>query len=200
MRIASETREGQAAMVAANTQIDLANLGLAAINPPLPPAQHLLRQAWGQARNAASAAITAFNHAIIGPHPAAPDVRMGLVAAARAAVLARDQARAQLAAGGVPNALVQAATALDAASDAKLAASVTANTAIDQIPTFVTLAGAFGFAPFTDYARREGPGEFFAETYALYLTDPNRLNGMNRRIFLWFEAGMPMNPAWRPAP
>ncbi len=43
----------------------------------------------------------------------------------------------------------------------------------------ILLAGTFGFTPFTDYARG-GDGEFFAETYALYLTDSNRLSAMNR--------------------
>ena len=84
--------------------------------------------------------------------------------------------------------------------DALLAASQSIGVAGDQIPTFIALAGTFGFTPFTDYARRGGNAEFFAETYALHLTDPNRLSAMSRSIFLWFEAGMPMNPGWRPQP
>jgi hypothetical protein len=96
--------------------------------------------------------------------------------------------------------MVTAANNLDAASDALLAATQSIGVAQDQIPTFIALAGTFGFTPFTDYARRGGDDEFFAEAYALFITDPNRLSAMNRSIFLWFAAGMPMNTAWRPAP
>jgi hypothetical protein len=32
------------------------------------------------------------------------------------------------------------------------------------------------------------------------VTDPDRLFSMNRSLFLWFEAGMPMDPAWNPPP
>jgi len=96
--------------------------------------------------------------------------------------------------------MVRAAEDLDAAADALLAATQSIGVAQDQIPTFVALAATFGFTPFTDYARREGADEFFAETYALFLTDPSRLSAMNRSIFLWFEAGMPMNTGWRPPP
>ena len=120
--------------------------------------------------------------------------------AAQAAIQARNQARANLAAAAVPPAMIQAATNLDAAADAVFAAMQSIGVAKDQIPTFVSLAGTFGFTPFTNYARRKGNDEWFAETYALYLTDPNRLSQMNRSIFLWFEAGMPMDPSWRPAP
>jgi hypothetical protein len=100
----------------------------------------------------------------------------------------------------VPAATVQAANNFDAALDALLAATQSIGAAQDQIPTFIALAGTFGFTPFTDYARRGGNDEFFAETYALFVTDPSRLSALNRSIFLWFQAGMPMNPNWRPAP
>jgi hypothetical protein len=96
--------------------------------------------------------------------------------------------------------MVQAATNLDAAMDALLTATQSMGAAQAQIPTFIALAGTFGFTPFTDYARRAGNDEFFAETYALFLTDPSRLSAMNRSIFLWLEAGMPMDPNWRPPP
>jgi hypothetical protein len=69
----------------------------------------------------------------------------------------------------------------------------------DQVPIFVSLATRFGFHRFTDYARTGATDEeWFAETYALHLTDPNRLNQMNRSIFLWFEARMPMDRSWNP--
>ena len=69
----------------------------------------------------------------------------------------------------------------------------------DQVPIFVSLAGTFGFHRFTEYSRTGADnGEWFAETYALHLSDPNRLLQMNRSMFLWFEAGMPMSRTWRP--
>ena len=170
------------------------------MNAGLPPALHPIRVAWANARTAANTAIQAVNAAVIAKPPAAPAQRAALIQAAQAAVQARDQARANLAASAVPAAMIAAANRLDAAQDVLLAASVSIGVAQDQIPTFISLAGTFGFTPFTDYARRGGDDEFFAESYALFLTDPNRLSQMNRSIFLWFEAGMPMNPGWRPAP
>ena len=200
MRIFRAIRQANAAIVVANAQIVAANAGIPALNAALPQAQHQLRQAYNQARNAANAAIQAFNAAVIATPPPTPAQRAPLLQAAQAAVVARNQARANLAAGGVPAAMVQAATNLDAAQDASLAATQSLGVSQDQIPIFISLAGTFGFTPFTDYARRGGNDEFFAETYTLYITDPNRLSAMNRRIFLWFEVGMPMNPGWRPPP
>jgi hypothetical protein len=200
MRIFLATRQANAAITAANALIVTANQGLPALNAVLPMAQHQVRQAYAQARAAANAAIQALNAAIIATPPATPAQRAPLLQAAQAAVAARDQARANLAAAGVPAAMVQAATNLDTATDALLAANQSIGLAQDQIPTFVALAATFGFTPFTDYARRGGADEFFAEAYALFLTDPSRLSAMNRSIFLWFEAGLPMNPGWRPPP
>jgi hypothetical protein len=198
MRIFLATRRANAAVTAANQLTVQADLRAAGAG--LPPALHRIRVAWSNARTAVNTAITALNNAVITTPPAGPAQRAPLVLTAQAAVRVRDQARANLAAAAVPAAMVQAATNLDAAQDATLAAVQTLGVATDQVPTFVSLAGTFGFTPFTDYARSGGGDEFFAETYALFLTDPNRLSAMNRRIFLWFEAGMPMNPAWRPAP
>ena len=200
MRIFLATRGANAAMIAANQQAAQANQGLPAVNAGLPPALHQIRLAWSQARSAANAAIQALNAAVVATPPAGPAQRAQLLQAALAAIAARDMARANLAKAAVPQAMIQAATNLDAASDAVFAATQSIGVSEDQIPTFVSLAGTFGFTPFTDYARRKGNDEWFAETYALYLTDPNRLNQMNRSIFLWFEAGMPMNPTWRPPP
>lgn len=200
MRIFLATRQANAAITAANALIVAANGGLPALNATLPPAQHQVRQAYTQARTAANAAIQALNAAGIAIPPATSAQRVPLLQAAQAAVAARNQARANLAAAGVQAAMVQAATNLDAAMDALHTATQSIGVAQDQIPTFVALATAFGFTPFTDYARRAGDDEFFAETYALFLTDPNRLSVMNRSIFLWFEAGMSMNPGWRPPP
>lgn len=200
MRIFLATTQANAAIAAANQQIIAANAGIAAVNAPLPAAQHQVRVAYGQARTAANTAIQALNAAVVATPPATSAQRAVLLQAAQVAVAARDQARADLAAAGVPQAMVQAANNLDAAQDALLAATVSVGVAQDQIPTFISLAGTFGFTAFTDYARQGGDDEFFAETYALYLTDPNRLSAMNRSIFLWFQAGMPMDPGWRPPP
>jgi len=198
MRIFLATRQANAAVTAANQLIVQANGGLPAVSAALPQAQHLIRLAWSQARTAANTAIHAVNAAVIANPPATPAQRAVLVQAAQAAVQARDAARANLAAAPVPPAMVAAATALDAAADALLAASQSIGVAQDQIPTFISLAATFGFTPFTDYARRGGDDEFFAESYALFLTDPGRLSQLNRSIFLWFETGMPMDPGWRP--
>jgi hypothetical protein len=75
-----------------------------------------------------------------------------------------------------------------------------ASTAQDQIPIFVSLATRFGFQKFTDYARSGSDSEWFAETFALYVNDPNRLNQMSRSLFLWFQAGMPQDRNWAPPP
>lgn len=200
MRIFLALRQANAAVAAANAQIVAANAGVPALNAPLPPAQHQLRQAYSRARSAANNAIHALNAAAVAIPLPAPAQRAQLLQAAQAAVAARNQARANLAAGGVPAAMVQAATNLDNAMDALLTATLSIGAAQNQIPTFIALSGSFSFTPFTDYARRGGNDEFFAETYALFLTDPSRLSAMNRSIFLWFEAGMPMNPGWRPPP
>lgn len=200
MRIFLATRQANAAVTAANALIVAANAGLPALNAGLPAAQNALRQAYGVTRTTANTAIQALNAAVIAVPSATPAQRAVLLTAARTAVTARDAARATFAAAGVPAAMVTAATNLDAAQDALLAATTSIGIAQDQIPTFIALAGTFGFTPFTDYARSGGNDEFFAETYALFLTDPNRLSAMNRSIFLWFTAGMPMDPTWRPPP
>jgi hypothetical protein len=124
-----------------------------------------------------------------------------LAPAAQMAVQARDGAN--LAAAPMPAAMIQGAAAFDAASGALRAATLSAGAAQDQIPTFASLAATIGFTPFTDHARREGDPEFFAESSALFLSDPtapDRMKRMNRSIFLWFQAGMPMDPSWRPPP
>lgn len=204
MRIFLATRNANAAIAAANAQFTAANARLVAIRIRPTPQQRQLLQAYGQAAQAANTAVTAVNRGIVPPaakrprQPVSAAERAQLIQAATTANAARDQARADMATGGIPATLVQAAQARDTASDARLAASVSLGAAQDQIPTFVSLARTFGFTAFTDYARRGGDGEFFAETYALYIGDPNRLSLMNRSIFLWFEAGMPMNAAWRP--
>ena len=204
MRIALATRNANAAIDAANAQFRAAYARLVAIRIKPTQQQHRLLRAYGRAVQAANTAITAVNHGIVPPaakgprQPVSAAARAQLIQAATTANTARDQARADMTAGGITATFVQAAEARDAASDALLAASVSLGTAQDQIPTFISLAHTFSFTAFTDYARRGGDGEFFAETYALYIGDPNRLSLMNRRIFLWFEAGMPVNEARQP--
>lgn len=86
---------------------------------------------------------------------------------------------------------------MGAALDAMVAGSEQMASAAAQIPTFSRLAQRFGFVPFTSYGAT-APDEFFAESYALFVNDPNRLSALNRRIFQWFAAGMPMDPTWNP--
>lgn len=193
------------AVLTANAAIQSANAaGTAAVNAfnaivrttRLPAAQVAAHNAWLAASQAATAAILSFNQgAVAGPPSAATQQAL---TAARTAVAARDTARAGLATAGVPAALQAAAARLDAARDALLAASLQSSAASDQIPIFVSLANRFGFHKFTDYARREGDGEWFAETFALFIADPDRLNQMNRSLFLWFQAGMPQDRNWTP--
>jgi hypothetical protein len=154
--------------------------------------------AWVHASDAAGAAIANFNTIAVGGPPS-PASQQALTAA-QTAIAARNGAQAALVTAGVPNNLVNAAARLNAAWDAVLAASGQVSAAQDQIPIFMALATRFAFGPFTDYGRRGGDSEFFAETFALFNTDPNRLNQMNRRMFLWFRAGMPQNRAWVPPP
>lgn len=201
-RIGRATRAANAAVQAANQQLNQAQQALQAAIQGLQvnQAQQQAWNAWNQAQGAANQAIVAFNQGLVAAQPVGQAQQAQLLQAAQAAVQARNQARAGLAAANLPQGVVQAASNLDAANDALLAASQQIVAAQAQIPTFVALAGRFGFRPFTDYARRGGNDEWFAETYALYLTDPTRLHQMNRNIFLWFEAGMPMDPNWNPAP
>jgi len=93
---------------------------------------------------------------------------------------------------------LQQAIRRDTTADSVFTATRQLRQAMQHNDIFITLANRFHFYQFTDYARTGSAKEWFAETYALYLTDPNRLNEMNRNIFLWFEAGMTFNAAWNP--
>jgi hypothetical protein len=97
-----------------------------------------------------------------------------------------------------PAVILQAAVARDTTVDNLLTAVQHYREANRRNTIFVSIANRLGFHRFTDYARSGGDKEWFAETYALYITDPNRLNEMNRDTFLWFEAGMPFDPDWEP--
>jgi hypothetical protein len=148
--------------------------------------------AWNQYiadQTAASNAITAYNTAIDQGQAAAQTDPM--LQAAQAAVQTRNQSRAALQAANVPQLLIARGTALDDASDALLAAS-------DRNPIFNSIATRFGFHRFTHYAATGGEKEWFTETFALFINDPNRLLQMNRSVFLWFQAGMPMDRNWNP--
>ncbi|NGZ08264.1 MAG: hypothetical protein CV088_02620 [Nitrospira sp. LK70] len=53
------------------------------------------------------------------------------------------------------------------------------------------------FAPFTDYVASfwpDKPGEFFAESYAMYRNNPNYLKRHAKPLFDWFEKGGPVLP------
>jgi hypothetical protein len=168
------------------------------LGAPIPRPLAPFRRTYAAARTLAHDAVLAFDRAVVAHRPLAA---LGpLLAAARAATVARDAARANMVANGVPAGVTAAAQAMDAGTDALLAAAQLLSDANQQIPIFAALAARFGFGKFSDYARRSaGDDEWFAETYALFVTDPDRLNQMSRNIFLWFEAGMPMDRNWNPA-
>jgi hypothetical protein len=155
---------------------------------------------WSRDQVAANAAIIAYADSAAATPPATPAAQAQLLQAAQAAVQVRDQSRRRLLATtpSLPQAVKTAVNELDAANDDRLAAGQQQVAAHRQIPIFNALAQRLGFHKFTDYARRGGPDEWFSETYALYLTDPQRLLQMNRGVFLWFRAGMPMDPNWNP--
>jgi hypothetical protein len=200
MRINQAILAGNAAIQAANASAAAARTAFNALvaATPLPAAQLATYNTWLAATGAATTAILAVNQsAIAGPPGAASQQAL---TAARAAITARNTARAALTTAGLPANLIAAAARLDTARDALLAASQQTSAANDQIPIFVSLANRFGFHKFTDYARREGDAEWFAETFALFITDPNRLNQMSRSLFLWFQAGMPQDRNWAPPP
>ena len=201
-RIFQATRAASAAVTAANQQLVQAQQALNAAlrGVRVNQAQRQAWNAWNQANSTANQAIVAFNNGLSSNPPAGAAQQAQLLQAAQAAVQARQQAHPGLGAAGLPQGLVQAAANLGVANDGLLTASMQVAAAQEQIPIFVSLANRFGFHSFTDYARRGGNDEWFAETYSLYLTDPNRLNQMNRNIFLWFEAGMPMDRNWNPNP
>ncbi len=155
--------------------------------------------AWNSAQQNAANEITSYGNAMnTNPVPTRA-AQAALRAVVDAAIAARDQARAQLAKAGFAQSVVDGAAEFDAAHDAHYSSLQLLAVAEDQIPIFIHLANEFGFAPFTEYARRGGDDEFFAETYALFLGDPDRLNAMNRRMFQWFEEGRPQDRQWRPA-
>jgi hypothetical protein len=200
MRISQAVLGANAAVQAANAEGAAARSALNALarRTRLPRAQVVAYNAWLAATGAAGTAIASFNQSTLGGPPGAASQQA--LTAARTAIAARDTARAALATAGVPAALQAAAARLDAARDALLAASQQISAASDQIPIFASLATRFGFPRFTDYARRQGDSEWFAETFALYITDPDRLNQMSRDLFLWFRAGMPQDRNWTPPP
>jgi hypothetical protein len=154
-----------------------------------------LRVTWQNRRSAVNQAIVHFHQGITASPPATDlDARLSAVTAAQAA---RDTARAAYVGSNVSAAVVAAVTEVDAADDAVLAASIHLRAANEQVAVFRTIANRFGFSPITSYAA-SGDGEFFAEAFALYVSDPDRLNAMNPKMYRWFAAGMPFDPAWSP--
>jgi hypothetical protein len=145
----------------------------------------------------ANAAIHSFNTAVVATTPN-PTQLANSLQAAQTALASEQTARAALDASAVPQGIITAADAVSVALPPALASMQQLQTANQQNSIFISLATRFGFFQFTDYANRGGPNDWFAETYALYVTDPNRLNQMNRRMFLWFQAGMPQDANWNP--
>jgi hypothetical protein len=154
---------------------------------------------WQNRMQAANVAIANFNAAVIATQPNATQVAQRLQAA-QTALASEQTARAALDASALPAAVITAADAVSDALPADLASSQQFQTASQQNDIFISIATRFGFYRFTDYAIRGGANDWFAETYALFVTDPNRLNQMNRNMFLWFQAGMPLDANWNPPP
>jgi hypothetical protein len=154
-----------------------------------------LRVAWQTARTTTSTAISAFNQGVASSPPAAN--LDDLLTAVTTAQAARDTARAAYLGSSVSPAVIAAVTEVDGADDSLLAASIHYRAASEQVSVFRAIADRFGFSPITSYAAT-GDGEFFAESFALYVSDPDRLNAMNPRMYQWFAAGMPFDPAWSP--
>jgi hypothetical protein len=154
-----------------------------------------LRVAWQTASTATSTAISAFNQGVASSPPAAN--LDDLLTAVTTAQAARDTERAAYLGSAVSPAVTAAVTEVDAAGDALLAASIHLRAANEQVSVFRAIADRFGFSPITRYAAT-GDDEFFAESFALYVADPDRLNAMNPRMYQWFAAGMPFDASWSP--
>ncbi len=181
--------EAHTSNAALNAAIHTLNARLT--STPLPPAQHAAVATWQAAFHAAGLAVMAVG----GGSMAGPTGTVATTALASEAT-----ALAALDASGAPALLIAAADAASAALRPLLTKETTLQTARGQNDIFVAIANRFGFYKFTDYARTGGANDWFAETYALFVTDPSRLNQMNRNVFLWFQAGMPLDPAWNPPP
>jgi hypothetical protein len=194
-------RAANAAVVAANQQIVAAFPALNAAGQQVQWGGHAAwlqaRQAWVTAMQASNQAVVAFNESVITNNAAIKAQKAQRRQAAVAAGATRDQRLQAMQTAGVPQNFVQAATNVATAIDALFTATDAIDSAGQQVPTFVALANRFGFQHITAYSGT-GDDEWFAETYALFLDDPNRLNQLNRRMFQWFEADMPMDPAWNP--
>jgi hypothetical protein len=163
-------------------------------------AQRTALETWKSRRQAARAQIQVFNAAVIATPPNAAQTTASLKAA-QTALAAEQAARAALDASALPAPVIAAVDAVSDTLPAILAAPQKLQPANQQNDIFISIATRFGFYRFTDYARRRGrANDWFAETYALFVTDPNRLNQMNRNLFLWFQAGMPLDPSWNPPP
>ena len=191
---------------AANAEISVANTRLsAAINAynrtpgrdgtPRSRAINGLRSGWQTARSRVNQAIVQFHNGITATPPATN--LDDLLSAVTTAQAARDTARTAYAGSAVSAAVVAAVTEVDAANDAMLASSIHLRAANEQVSVFRTIANRFGFSPITSYAAT-GDDEFFAESFALFVSDPDRLHVMNQRMYQWFAAGMPFDPAWSP--
>ncbi len=167
-------------------------------------------KAWQAASATASTAITDYSTAVNEfatksqaaqksndpfPDPAALEPKL---AAAQAAIAATAEALKLLDKRGLPAKLRTPAAKLGEAFADHLKARQQRVAYDRQVPIFAKLATRFGFHPFTDYARKGGEGEWFAETYSLWVTDPDRLNTMSPKLFQWFQAGMPQDENWQP--
>jgi hypothetical protein len=187
-RIAAADRRLRAAVAASNA----AGRAVRWTRPLLTPVQ-----AWQRAEQRSGDANVAFNRAVTSASAAEQARREDRLADARAAAATREERRGAMADAGVAQGVVDAAAEVGAALDEQLAASEALMASQQQVQVFAALARRFGFRPPTEYAATSDD-ELFPETYSLFLNDPGRLSAMNRNIFLWFQAGMPMDAGWNP--
>jgi hypothetical protein len=181
----------------ASAALSRAHAALSAMNRTIPRTAVPAWNRWVHASDDAVVQIRAYQSAVssgsanVGGRHGQQDVAVPRATAA-AAVAARNTARAALARAGIPLRMRTAARDIDRAADSLLVT-------VEQVPIFVALATRFGFNRFTSYAEAQNTDEdWFAEAHALFVTDPDRLFGMNQSMFLWFQAGMPMDAAWNP--
>jgi hypothetical protein len=118
-----------------------------------------------------------------------------LDATVQTAIDARNSARTTLNTANSSNAALGKFGAVDKAQDAWLDAEKAlahARQRSEREQRFVDFVNAHNIKPFTQYAKDNWPlkpGEFYAEAYSLWRTDPEYLKANAKPLFDWFEAG-----------
>ena len=114
---------------------------------------------------------------------------------AQGAIDDRNSAREDLSKANASNAALGKFEAVDKAQDAWLDAEKALGHARQRSAReqrFADFVTAHKITPFTKYAKDNWPlkpGEFYAEAYSLWRTDPEYLKANSRALFDWFQAG-----------